>query len=192
MTQHIRVVSNSRDEDVRCCICDIPTLRRGEQFNGNQEVLNIQYNGITRWGELGMYSPLMLLILLLNGTVARDFPPPFFFSSKVPTLDPDSYFKFFFQNLFQIRGYLNWSLFPRCMMQRGVKSFRCMMQRGVKSLRCMMQRGVKSLSCMMQRGVKSLSCIMQRGVKSMIVAEIFLLWHVAGSQIFPTNFAAGS
>jgi hypothetical protein len=38
------------------------------------------------------------LCMYIKGTVARDFP------SKVPTLDPDSYPKFFFRIYFQIRG----------------------------------------------------------------------------------------
>ncbi len=40
---------------------------------------------------------------ILKGTVACDFPPPFFLT-KVLTLDPDSYSKFFFQIWFKIRG----------------------------------------------------------------------------------------
>jgi hypothetical protein len=45
------------------------------------------------------------LELAIKGTVARDFPPPFF-PSKVSTLDPDTYPKFFricFQNCEVIR-----------------------------------------------------------------------------------------
>ncbi len=41
-------------------------------------------------------------VRIFKETVARDFPPPFF-SSKVPTLDPDSYSKGFFQIWLKIR-----------------------------------------------------------------------------------------
>jgi hypothetical protein len=85
------------------------------------------------------------------------FSTSVFFSSKVPTLDPDSYPNFSFEFAFKFMELLE------------------------LKFDCIMQRGVKSLHSIKQRGVKSLRCMMQRGVKSMIVAEIFPLHDAVGS-----------
>jgi hypothetical protein len=77
-------------------------------------------------------------------TVARDLLPLFFYISKVPTLDPDSYHKFSSNLVSNSWSSFNLSLTPRYIMQRVVKSLRYIMQRGVKFLNCILQRRVKS------------------------------------------------
>jgi hypothetical protein len=90
--------------------------------------------------------------LQLKGTVAQYFPPPFF-SSKVPTLDSDSYPSFFkfdlkFVELSELK--FDSPLHDAAGSQKsllhdatGSQSRRYILQRGVKTSHCMMQRGVK-------------------------------------------------
>jgi hypothetical protein len=85
-----------------------------------------------------------------------------YFSSKVPTLDPDSYPKFFSPNLvsnswsqiFQLH-YAVWSQISPLHLQRGVKSLCCIMQRRVKSCRCILDRGTRTCHCIFQWRVRS-------------------------------------
>ncbi len=121
----------------------------------------------------------------LKGTVARDFPPPFF-PSKVPTLDPNSYPMFFSNLVLNSWSYYNWSLTPRCLMQWRVESLRCIMQWGVKSSHCILQLRdatacctlhwrVRSYHCKVQRRVKSYCCMMQQTVKGIVSRDFFTL-----------------
>ncbi len=111
--------------------------------------------------------PISLQKCIFKGTVAWDFSPPFF-SSKLHTLDPDSYPKFFSNLVSNSPSYLNLNL----------------------TLRCIMQRGVKSLRCIMQQKTKILGKIspLQHAAGS----QISPLHHAAGSQISPQHNTAGS
>jgi hypothetical protein len=125
----------------------------------------------------------------IKGTVARDFPLPFF-SSKVPTLDPDSYPSFFFQIWFRIRGVITTDVSccgesnlstALCSGESSLAAACCSGESNLPTAFCMtpcciLHWRVRYYRCKMQRGVKSYHCIMQR----------------AGSRILPPHDAAGS
>ncbi len=97
-------------------------------------------------------------LMLKRQTTAQDVEPPFFSNKSTHLWAPDPYPKFVSSLVSNLLTYLNWSLAPRCIKQRGVRSYCCMMQWGFKPLHCMLQQGVNS--------------IMQCGFESMIFEEI--------------------
>jgi hypothetical protein len=124
--------------------------------------------------------------LSFKGTVAWDIPPPFF-SSKVPTWDPDLYPKIL-KNLvsnswllqLKFDSPLHYTAGSKILLLHfaaGIQIFplhfaaercdsRCILHWRVRFYHCKLQRGVESYRCTMQRGVESYHCIMQQRVKS--------------------------
>ncbi len=94
---------------------------------------------ISSWKICGLSYLQKCGSVILKGTVAPDFRPPFF-TSKEP-LEPLIHIVHCLLNLVSNSwSYLNWSSTPRWTMQRGVKSLLCIMQGGVNSHRCIIQR----------------------------------------------------
>jgi hypothetical protein len=113
-----------------------------------------------------------------KGTVARDFPPPFF-PSKVPTLDLDSYRKFFFKFGFKfvellqlkfdspLQSNLSAAL---CSGESNLADACCSGESNLPTAFCSGEMWlpaapcIRSYCCKMQRGAKSYSCMIQRRV----------------------------
>ncbi len=107
-----------------------------------------------------------------------------FFLSNVPTLDPDSYPKFFSKLGFKFVELLQLKFDSPLHHTAGSQISPLHYATGVRFRRCISQRGVKSSHCIFQRRGVTPCCILYWRIR-------FSAQNAAGSQFLPLHDAAG-